>query len=327
MAKQDTRWGKIVEDYFTFAKFQRRAVLIFLAGIILLFLLPALWHFFAGTTTEKASEVLLTEVAQLKAKEETNNWDANKQEKPDYASYREPEKENYSNKAPAELFAFDPNTVTVADWKRLGIREKTAVTIQNYLSKGGHFYKPEDLGKIYGLHKDEVERLMPYVRIAGAAKPEYKKAEFAADNADKKKEDYSKPVYTPKTIDINTADTTAFIALPGIGSKLAARIVNYREKLGGFHSVNQIGETYGLADSTFQKIKTRLTVTGGVRKININTASATELKMPYLPYNVVNAIVQYRNQHGAYKTVDDIRKVLLVDEALFNKVSPYLKTE
>ena len=56
-------------------------------------------------------------------------------------------------------------------------------------------------------------------------------------------------------IDVNTADTSAFISLPGIGSKLAARIVTFREKLGGFYSVEQIGETYGLPDSTFQKIK------------------------------------------------------------------------
>ena len=56
-------------------------------------------------------------------------------------------------------------------------------------------------------------------------------------------------------IDVNTADTTAFISLPGIGSKLAARIITFREKLSGFYSVEQIGETYGLPDSTFQKIK------------------------------------------------------------------------
>ena len=46
-----------------------------------------------------------------------------------------------------------------------------------------------------------------------------------------------------QSVDINTADTTAFISLPGIGSKLAARIVNFRDKLGGFYSIDQVGET------------------------------------------------------------------------------------
>ena len=64
-----------------------------------------------------------------------------------------------------ELFYFDPNTITGSDWKRLGLRDKTIKTIENYRSKGGHFYKPEDLQRIYGLHDDEYERLKPYIKI------------------------------------------------------------------------------------------------------------------------------------------------------------------
>ena len=61
-----------------------------------------------------------------------------------------------------------------------------------------------------------------------------------------------RPALSP--IDINTADTTAFIALPGIGSKLANRIIAFRTKLGGFSDVDQIREVYGLKDSVFQII-------------------------------------------------------------------------
>jgi len=64
----------------------------------------------------------------------------------------------------------------------------------------------------------------------------------------------------PSLIDINVADTTAFIALPGIGSKLANRIVSFRSKLGGFHSVEQIREVYGLKDSVYQRILPFLTL-------------------------------------------------------------------
>jgi len=60
--------------------------------------------------------------------------------------------------------------------------------------------------------------------------------------------------YSPSPLDINTADTTAFIALPGLGSKLALRIVSFREKLGGFSHVAQIKEVYGLRDSVYQKL-------------------------------------------------------------------------
>jgi competence protein ComEA len=133
------------------------------------------------------------------------------------------------------------------------------------------------------------------------------------------------PAYIPKNIDINKADTTVFIALPGIGSKLASRIVNYREKLHGFHSVEQVAETFGLADSTFQKIKPWLVVTEiTIEKININTATVEDLKIPYINYNLANAIYQFRMQHGQYSNLDQLKKIMLIDETLFNKITPYL---
>lgn len=127
-------------------------------------------------------------------------------------------------------------------------------------------------------------------------------------------------------VDVNLADTTAFIALPGIGSKLSQRIISFRDKLGGFYSIEQVGETYLLPDSTFQKIKPRLVITKTViKKININTASIEEMKLhPYLRYNVANAIFQYRQQHGNFNSVEDIKKIMLVTEDIFNKALPYL---
>jgi competence ComEA-like helix-hairpin-helix protein len=133
------------------------------------------------------------------------------------------------------------------------------------------------------------------------------------------------PGYIPKSIDINKADTTVFIALPGIGSKLASRIVAYREKLHGFYTVEQVAETFGLADSTFQKIKPWLVVTEiAIEKVNINTASVEELKTPYISYNLANAIYQFRLQHGQFTKLEDLKKIMLVDETLFNKICPYL---
>jgi competence ComEA-like helix-hairpin-helix protein len=133
-------------------------------------------------------------------------------------------------------------------------------------------------------------------------------------------------VFKPAIIEMNNADTSALIALPGIGSKLAARIVNFRDKLGGFYSVDQVGETYGLPDSTFQKIKTRLYCDeNAIRKININTASKDELKgHPYIKWHLANVIVEYRNQHGVYKSLEDLKKIVLIDEITYKKVIPYL---
>jgi competence ComEA-like helix-hairpin-helix protein len=125
---------------------------------------------------------------------------------------------------------------------------------------------------------------------------------------------------------VNTADTTTLISLPGIGSKLATRIITFREKLGGFYSVEQIGETYGLPDSTFQKIKQYLKLDNvSVKKININTATVDEMKAhPYIKYSLANPIVAYRNEHGMFSTIEDIKKVMAVTDEVYKKIAPYL---
>ena len=219
------------------------------------------------------------------------------------------------------MFYFDPNTLDDAGWKRLGIKDKTVKTIQNYIAKGGRFYKPADIGKIWGLHEDEVQRFIPFVQIQNTnniSSTEIKLHETKP---------YEKEKFAPAVIDINTADTTILIALPGIGSKLSQRILSFRDKLGGFYKVEQISETYGLPDSTFQKIKPRFSIhNNSVHQININTATVDEMKAhPYLRYALANAIVQYRVQHGMYILVDDIKKIMLVTEDVFSKIGPYLK--
>ena len=258
------------------------------------------------------------EIAELKIKEQDSGREVG------YRNYTENNHYYQSsdrNAPKGELFYFDPNSISVDEWKRLGVREKTANTIHNYVSKGGRFYKPEDIAKIWGLHEDEVKRLLPYVRIEG--KPATEKNKYPDWEKNKT---YEKPKYNIIPVDVNYSDTAAFIALPGIGSKLAARIVAFREKLGGFYKIDQLGETYGLPDSTFQKIKSRLVIgSGNVKKLNINTATVDELKVhPYLRYNIANAIVQYRTQHGSFSSVNDIKKIMTITDEIFDKAAPYL---
>lgn len=218
------------------------------------------------------------------------------------------------------LFYFDPNTLPEAGWKKMGLKEKTIATIQKYLSKGGRFKEPGDIRKIWGLHEDEINQMMPYIRIEKNSTPipRFTVAEKAA--------------YIPKTIapvDINEADSSAFESLPGIGPGFAKRILKFRDKLGGFYRIEQIAETYGLPDSTFQKIRDKLLFSSGnIRKININTAGVDQLKEhPYIRYQLANAILQYRTQHGNFTAVEDIKKIMMVTDSVFVKLSPYLTVQ
>lgn len=137
---------------------------------------------------------------------------------------------------------------------------------------------------------------------------------------------YSKPVKKIENVEINGADSAAWEALPAIGPVLAVRIIKFRDKLGGFYSIDQVKEVYGIQDSTFQLIKPYLKInTALVHKINVNTATKEELKVhPYIRWQLANVIVDYRNQHGAFASIDDLKKIQVITDDVLVKVKPYI---
>jgi competence protein ComEA len=130
----------------------------------------------------------------------------------------------------------------------------------------------------------------------------------------------------PAIIDVNRADTNAFISLPCIGSRLASRIVLFREKLGGFYSVSQVREVYGVQDSTFRIIAAYLTCESpDLKKLNINLADRDQLKQhPYIRWNIANSVIAYRTAHGPFTSVHDLEKVNNIDSITLLKMLPYL---
>jgi competence protein ComEA len=311
----DMGWKQIASDYFSFTSKDRIAILTLAALIVIIGLLPG---FIANNSLRHQKVEADTTWVAAARQLELNTPVGNRDDDEPLQRHQFDRQYRPLSRPAASLFYFDPNTLDEAGWKKLGLRDKTIHTILNYVAKGGRFRKPDDLSKIYGLFEDEYARLEPYIRI----------------EQDKEVTTNSSPIVaTPltqsrsySTVDINTADTSAFIALPGIGSKLASRIVNFREKLGGFYAIEQVGETFGLADSVFQKIKPRLQLnTVSIKKININTASIDELKQhPYIRFALAKAIIAYRDQHGAFGKMEDLKKINVITEEVYAKIYPYL---
>ncbi|MCO6496933.1 MAG: helix-hairpin-helix domain-containing protein [Chitinophagaceae bacterium] len=333
-------WKKFLKDYLTFTKRDRTGILALLISIFLIVLLPKVFP------SLKKTPVLKTEV--VKNFEQSLN--PTKTFKPEQRTAFVPTVHNETealNSSPETFkpFYFNPNTATIEEWVRLGVKEKTAKTIHKYISKGGKFRKPEDITRIYTLPASTAEKLIPYIVI-----PEEKKAPFihAAETTGESPAEivetttretpapppvsnnsfrYPKKEY--RMVDINLADTTAFQTFPGIASKMSNRIINYRERLGGFVSIDQVAEVWPLPDSVFRKIKPYLTITSySVRKFNLNTVDIDTLKThPYLGYTLANTIIQYRNQHGNFKSLEDLRKLHSLNDALIEKLIPYLAVD
>jgi competence protein ComEA len=129
-----------------------------------------------------------------------------------------------------------------------------------------------------------------------------------------------------KPVEINSADTAALIALPFIGSKLAARIVLFRQKLGGFASVSQLKEVYGLNDTAYQAIQPYLSCNRSlIHKLKINEALVDTLRVhPYIRWHLAKLLVNYRANHGSFKKIDDLLLVETVNDSLLQKLQPYI---
>ena len=314
-------WNEAIRDYLTFTRKERIGLILVVILIVVIFFLPMS---FSNNIAGDINSIDTAWINSLKASgpgkpaEDELNDD-------EIRAYQFDTSQTYvSHVSRAELFSFDPNTLSATGLRKLGLRDKTIQTILNFRNKGGHFRKPEDLQRIYGLPMKEYEQLAPYVVIETTLLEK-----IPAVLSNKHSPEPGKFPAGNSILDINTADTTAFIALPGIGTKLAGRIVNFRNKLGGFYSIEQVGETFGLPDSTFQKIKPYLRMADStVRKFDVNIASADELKThPYIKWQIANAIVSYRQEHGFFTKIEDIRKVMAVTTDDYEKISHYLEVQ
>jgi competence ComEA-like helix-hairpin-helix protein len=215
--------------------------------------------------------------------------------------------------APVALFYFDPNTLSQQGWQQLGIPDRTITTILRYRSKGGRFRKPADIRKIWGMRQSDAERLEPYIHI---------KADTLIHAFRERK--YETPVRKAPAspLDINTATIENWKQLPGIGDILAARIVKYRERSGGFVSTEQVRKTYGISDSLFTVILPYLQFRpGSLPAIDINSASAYALRTQLdIPFRDANAIIKYRDLHGPFLSLNDIPKLVPMHDSVSQKL-------
>ncbi|MGV3705334.1 MAG: ComEA family DNA-binding protein [Arcticibacter sp.] len=221
----------------------------------------------------------------------------------------------------SELFPFNPNRLPASEWRRLGLSDRQIQVIHHYEDKGGTFRRKEDLQKMYSISESKYQELAPYVQIPEPSKPFFEKEQERRSAEILRSVRKARP-----SVELNTADSAALVEVRGIGPVLALRILQYRSRLGGFMNVAQLREVYGIDSSRYVEISGQLRVDSTLsKKIYINRVGFDELKQfPYLRYKQINAIVQYRKQHGRYACVEDLTKINILDTEILRKIAPYL---
>jgi competence protein ComEA len=218
---------KIIKDYFSFNSRERVSILLLCCLMTFFWILPY-WY----PETKKMSS--------------SSNWVSTSLDstKTLYNKPYQPLEKSLEDIVVIP-FEFDPNELTGEGFKKLGLKQKTIQTILHYREKGGRFREPGDLKKIWGISETEAKRLMPYVVIAKFNKPTvYKTIEL--------------PRSMPASILINQVTAADLLLIPGFTKPLAGRMIKFRDKIGGFQSLEQIRKTYGLTDSLFQLIAPKI---------------------------------------------------------------------
>lgn len=227
---------------------------------------------------------------------------------------------------PKMLFAFDPNTINKDSLLLLGLSKYAANNILKYREKGGLFKKASDLNRIYGLDENVYNSIQSYIRIKEEVKKQspIKNSTFQIENRTSKWPN-KKPLLALRSIEINRADTTAFKSLRGIGSVYANRIVKFRNSLGGYFTVDQIRDVWGVSDSLFIAIEPYLTIdTSYLVKKNINLLEKEKLiKHPYIDWKKAKAIISYKKMHGHYQSIDDFKNLHGIEEDFVDTLRYY----
>jgi competence protein ComEA len=212
-----------------------------------------------------------------------------------------------------KLVSFDPNKATSNELKKLGLNEKQVSTIINYRNAGGRFYKPSDFAKIYGIDQMKIEELLPYILIDNKDEPGISKFK----------------IMEQEKINLNTCDSTMLDKLPGIGLILSARIIKYRNLLGGYSDINQLKEVYGISEETYALISGKVYADSIlVEKIKINRATYKDLiRHPYFENYEVTSILKFIEIKGRIESLDELinNKIISADKA--QKILPYLSFE
>ena len=285
------------EDPFVISKRSKRGLLVLILASLGLIFFPRVYMFFQK---EEAFVINSEKIAEF---ERTHK----KFEKRNYSNYYS-KKKKY--KAPDSRF--NPNTYSLSDWKNLGLSEKQSLVVLKFTSRG--IYSEQDLKRIFVIP----DILFELIRDSVIYPERFQNSP--------NQESLKKQAKQITLINLNTADTTEFMKIYGVGAFYAKQIIRFREKLGGFFKKEQLLEVWKMTPEAYEKIKDHVFISEkDVKRININSVTIEELKVhPYLKWNQANSIVKMRIQRNGFKNIEELKESVLIDSETYEKLFPYL---
>ena len=313
-----TKFSKNLKELFSFTRNERIAVAVLMIILLFVFLYPNL-----ATTTKTDDDGF----EEFKALVDEFEKDAIEIKSQNNLTKQENTITQKKSQPKFETFDFDPNTADENTFIRLGFSQKQAAAIINYRSKGAKFKTAADFKKVYVVSDENFARLQTHIKIAPTAnlqpeateKPNTEKPNTAKENTTK--------IQNTVFVEINSADTTELKKLKGIGSYYARQIVDYRNKLGGFASIEQLKEIRGIDAERFALFENQAKANASlIQKLNINNCTLKELAQhPYIGTYIARGIEQYRNIAGKIENIQQLVKEKIITPEQAEKLNDYIQ--
>ena len=298
---------EFLRKWLSFSKGERVAILTIMAVMFLL-VLACIFRPMRKSLSEASLHNLDSLLAlRQKAIEEQQNKNA----------------ESFTEVAELHPFPFNPNTLTEDEWKQIGLTDRQIRNVMNYQAKGGKFYTKSDLAKLYTISEEDFAQLEPFIVLPEISRGVSSKAS-AKKQENQQFDEKPKPEKKPiPIVELNTVDSTTLVELPQIGPYMAMRIIEFRDKLGGFIDKEQLRDVKGMDSARFATIEPYINIgEAETRKIDINRADfKTLVHHPYLNYEQVKRIVNQREKRGMIKNWGQLEALIKND----GEVNPLLQ--
>lgn len=297
-----------LKEYFSFTRRETRALLF----VIIILFLSIIYRIWVGI---RVPEVLILSDEE---KAEIVNF-ITSFEKNDQIDQGNPAK--VIKTEASELRPFNPQTVKINDLKQMGVNDFIAGNIVKYREAGGKFVEAEDLRKIYGVDETLFKRLKPYIVIPVEPK------DLISETTDSISSEKTLAKKATIIIEINSAKFRDFMLLEGMDARLAGRIIKYRELTGGFYSLDQLKEVYGMRDSVVNMLAQHIVIDQSqIRKYHLNSVTFKELlQHPYLSKPQVQNIFSLKNYYGDSLSFVHIEKNRILDDSTMARIRPYFE--
>lgn len=277
---------KTIQTYFKFTKEQRTSIFFLFLIIVVLQLI----YFFIDFSTVSKEYPEKQKWLSLQTEMDSLKMD--------------------SKNSKSKLYLFNPNFITDYKGYKLGMSIQEIDRLLAFRRENKYVNSPEEFQNVTKVSDSLLNLIAPYFKFPDWVNNKKQNSKF------KEFEAYQNKTFAKKEkiiiIDINQATKEDLVKIYGIGEAISVRILKQKETLGGFVSMEQMQDVWGLSPEVIENLITHFRVLAVPRfkKIEINNASLKELsQFYYFRYALAKEIVTYRSMNGNIKNIEDLTKI------------------